>query len=595
VRAAAARRAVVVAALIVSGVPAAASAVPVAKAANNRYSATVLRRSVRVSWTTQAGPRAFRARSLVMRRDGVVVARLSTRARQFDDAAVRVGETHTYALSLLGTQRHRRAEVTAFSLSVRVPAYLAGAANRDITPTGVVNVGGNGLGDGRLLPDAVVSRGGMAAAKNERIRSRAFVIDDGRQAIAIASIETQGMFAAYENGPFGLVDMAARVAARNPRLPANHILIAADHTHSGPDTLGAWGGVPNAYLQLVADRTVEAVEQAYRDREFADIRVGSSDASDLIYNQSCSEALNQSKDAVYPGPDLCGTPGKDGALRVVQAVAPSRGPVVTMVGFAAHATAGGASGLHGDWPQFISDAMAARYGGFGQAMEGAVGSVQPCRPACAFTRPANPGYTVADRKTAIVRNYMAHVDDALAHARAVTGPVGAAQAFIREPVVGVPVLALFVGGGLVGAHLMRAHEPPWAVGATVRTVTAALRVGGVLFAGYPGEGYHAIGEGIRAAVSGEQEVIPLGLANDQLGYLISPARYFPLIAAEVAVNDNVLFNVSPTIGDHVMCSDIALAAAIGFAVTAPPDCVPYAAIDAIGDPVAGVPVGAPAI
>ena len=35
----------------------------------------------------------------------------------------------------------------------------------------------------------------------------------------------------------------------------------------------------------------------------------------------------------------------------------------------------------------------------------------------------------------------------------------------------------------------------------------------------------------------------LGLANDQLGYLISPAAYVPIIAAQVPVNDNIIFNV----------------------------------------------------
>jgi hypothetical protein len=113
----------------------------------------------------------------------------------------------------------------------------------------------------------------------------------------------------------------------------------------------------------------------------------------------------------------------------------------------------------------------------------------------------------------------------------------------------------------------------------------------VLFSGTPGEGFPAIGTGVRAAVRDEQEVIQLGLANDQLGYLIAPLRYVPIIAAEVPVNDNIIFNVSPTIGDHVMCSDIALALKIGFSGASPAPCAPYDAADAAGDPVGQVPVG----
>jgi hypothetical protein len=113
----------------------------------------------------------------------------------------------------------------------------------------------------------------------------------------------------------------------------------------------------------------------------------------------------------------------------------------------------------------------------------------------------------------------------------------------------------------------------------------------VLFSGTPGEGFNAIGAGVRDAVSDEQEVIQLGLANDQLGYLIAPISYVPIIAAEVPVNDNIIFNVSPTIGDHVMCSDISLALEIGFTGSSPAGCTPYDAADSAGDPVSQVPVG----
>lgn len=471
------------------------------------------------------------------------------------------------------------------------PAYRVGAATQDITPQGIVNLGGFGLGDGRLLPEQVAGRGGRGQATAERIRSRALVFDDGTRAVAIADIETQGMFAAYEDGPYGLRAMAEQVARDIPGLPVERILIASDHSHSAPDTIGAWGGVSKEYLTYIRDQTVLAIEQAYRSRRPADLRVGTSDASDLIYNQSCSEALNQSKEPAYPGPDLCATPGKDGLFRVLQAAEPGGGVIATFAAYAAHATAGGGDGLHGDWPQFLSDAMAARFGGVGLAMEGANGGTQPCRSACSFTKPSNPGYDVKDRKTAIVTNYMAHVTGALAASEPVSGPVDGKQALIREPIVGPAVTALFAAGDTIGARLLRSRQNPWTVGPTVGTIASALRVGGVVVAGTPGEGFPAIGDRVRDTVSGEQQVIQLGLANDQLGYLIAPARYVPIIAAEVPVNDNIIFNVSPTIGDHVACADAALALSLGFKGSSAPDCAPYVAQDGLGDPVAKLPVG----
>jgi hypothetical protein len=233
--------------------------------------------------------------------------------------------------------------------------------------------------------------------------------------------------------------------------------------------------------------------------------------------------------------------------------------------YAAHATAGGGNGLHGDWPQFLSDEMSARFGGVGLAMEGANGGTQPCRAACAFTKPTNPGYNIGDRKTAIVTNYMAHVEASLANAAPVRGPVRAAQGTIREPITGPAVLALFTLGHHTGTKLLRSHENPWVVGDTIRTVTSALRVGGVLVSGTPGEGFPAIGNGVRDAVSDEQMVIQLGLANDQLGYLIAPYEAYPEPVKRTFFNqrgdevspldnDNYFFNVSHTLGERVTCS-----------------------------------------
>jgi len=186
---------------------------------------------------------------------------------------------------------------------------------------------------------------------------------------------------------------------------------------------------------------------------------------------------------------------------------------------------------------------------------------------------------------------MAHVERALVQPEEVDGPVKATKRFIREPIVGPAVAVLFAAGSYDGARLLRSRENPWVVGNTVRTVASALRVGNVLFAGTPGEGFPAIGDGIRDALGDEQQVIQLGLANDQLGYLIAPVNYVPIIAAEAPVNDNIIFNVSPTIGDHVMCSDISLALKLGFPGSSPATCAPYDAADAAGDPVASVPVG----
>lgn len=545
--------------------------------------AAVEGRSVGLDWTSVDGDR-----DLQVLRDGAVVATLPAGSTSYDDASVRPGQTYGYRVA---TAKPGRVKGEPVVVPVTLPAYLVGAANTDITPAGKVNLGGFGVGDGSVLPQGLVGRGGQAASQGERVRARAMVVDDGTTAIAIANLELTGHFAAYQHGEWGLEDMAARIAAANPRLPLTNVLLASNHTHAGPDTLGVWGGPTPEYLDLVRDRVVEAVLEAYEKRQFASLRAGQSDASDLIYNQSCSEALNQGKQPTYAGPEICATPGKDGMFRVVQATAPSGQKVLTWATYAAHATAGGASGLHGDWPAFLSDGMAAEFGGEGLAMVGALGGTQPCRPSCAFTKKDNPGYDIGDRRTAVMANYTRHVRLALASAAEVSGPVAAQRGYIREPITGPVMTALFAGGKRLGINLLRSTEPPWVNAQTLRTVVGAMRIGGLAVVGTPGEGYPRIGDDVRAALRDEQMVIQLGQAGDTLGYLIAPAEYYPVIAAQAAVNNNALLNVSPTIGDHVACADTRLALALGFTGQASPECLAVDVFDGAGDPIAAVPVG----
>lgn len=468
--------------------------------------------------------------------------------------------------------------------------YLVGAADADITPNGVINIGGFGLGDGTVLPNEAVGRGSTGGPEGERIKVRALVVDDRTTAVAIASIETQGYFASYADGPFGLDEIMARVAEQVPRLKVENQIVAADHTHSGPDTIGAWGGVSPEYFASIRDQAVTAIVDAYNARRPATLVAGHSDAADLIYNQSCPEALNQSEEPTYNGPNVCPTEGKDVPFRVLQARGVDGKPFVTYMTYAAHATAGGGQGVHGDWPQFLSEAMAERYGGVGIAMSGANGRTQPCRPRCSFTDPNQKGYEIEDRRAAYTQMYMNHVEDSVTTATPVSGPVRGAKGFIREVITGPAVLALFEGGSQIGAKLLRDREPPYLSGSVVGTRTSALRIGGVLVTGTPGEPFPEIAKGIAAAVEGEQEHFTLALAGDQLGYLISPAASYPIIAAEIAINDNAIFNVSATIGDHVMCSDIGLSLSLGFEGTSPPMCALYDAADVAGEAFGGLGV-----
>lgn len=481
--------------------------------------------------------------------------------------------------------------------------YLVGAAVREIHPAAPgsplaadtpIRKGGSGLGNGSVIPPAVVGPGGLSRFEGERIAARAIVIERDGTAIAMATVETQGMFAAYQRGIPGLRDIALMVQTETGgALPADNIVISNDHTHSGPDMIGAWGFVPDEYARFIAAQTRDAIVEAWRARRSATIVAGADWTPDLIYNMTCTEALNQDATATYPN-TIC-TPTqehKDSWLRILQARAADTGDVITTVmAYAAHATLGGGRGLHGDWPQFMSDRLTAEYGGIGIAFEGAVGRTQPCRPVCSYTDRSTPGYPTPgiDRKTAYTNMLAYHVHRALLGAPAVEGGVRAHKAFIRHPVTNPALLALTQQGAVAGAPIARSLDAPWTVGNTVRTPVSVLKVGNLLINGLPGEAYPNIPAGIQEATNvPAQRQWTLGLADDQLGYLIAPVEAYGAIAAQSGVNDNAFFNIDAGIGDHVMCAAIRSAGEIGFpTVRVDPHCPAWDAFDTPGDPIGG--------
>lgn len=462
---------------------------------------------------------------------------------------------------------------------------LVGAAKRDMSPAGDVYKGGFGLGNGSFFPEQLVDPADKARTEGERLYARAFVVDNGDDALAFVITENIGMFAKYVQGP-GLIDIARSIeVATGGGIEAEHVIAAGNHSHSGPDTLGAWGGVPPEYLQQIHDAAVGAVVDAYNARTPSVLYVGTADGRrtfegsqgtyDLIDNQVCLETADNS----FEGGDNVCVPRQesvDHLVRVLQAReiygnghSQRLGDVVaTFITYAAHPTLGGAGGLHGDWPEYTAAAAEDLFGGVAVAWPGAIGRVQPER-----------GWK--DRKRDFSGNLLSMVGDALASARPLTdGTVDAEKTLIRTEVTNPVLFALLNHGESVGAPLMRSKEAPWSVGNTVQTIVSSARIGDVAFLGVPGEAYPQIALGAAEAIQGEATLFTLGLADDMLGYLISHTEDYPALAAITPVNDNALFNVSPRIGDHVMCSGIRVAATVGFDTALNPRCLPYDAEDA---------------
>ena len=443
-------------------------------------------------------------------------------------------------------------------------AYEVGTATRAINPTqdeiagNRVFLGGYGISG---LPGVGRSATGVLG---EGASTRAFVISDGDGGeLAVANIEVQGWFVATKDGPYGLVDMRHAIEkATGGELDAEEVVIQSDHSHGGMDAMGIWGGIPDSVRRRIFERTVAAVVQAWETRrEAAQVVYGRADGADLLSNQYSDDPDNQTM---------------DNELRVLQARDAEGQPFATFMNFSAHTTVLGSSNtkITGDWVQRVNPLLEQAVGGEVVTAVGTLGRSQPADRGC------QDDLVIGDeaRSLCALDEYagrvVARAQQAIAGATPLTGdPVVESRTYlIQDMATNAVLLSLLAAGDAVQAGANRSIAPPWLTGNVLGTVSGVARIGNVLVASMPGEAYPQIPQTVRDLVGPEHPLMTLGLANDQLGYLIAPfpdsyaepiCRTFfgecpdtlpdGLIPDPIA-NDNYAFNVSHTMGERVICS-----------------------------------------
>ena len=436
--------------------------------------------------------------------------------------------------------------------------YRVGVAARSINPDangkfagGAVNLGGYGIGGPPLFP-------GRAATGilGDGLHVRAFTVTaDTGGALAIADIETQGWFAATKDGPYGIIDMRRQVEQRTGgALKASEVVIQSDHSHSGPDTMGVWGGVPVAYRKMIAERTVDAILEAFATRRAGALFYGTAPGRDLLSNQFDYDKENEVVDS---------------DVRVLQARTLSGRPFATLLDFSAHATVLGSENtkVSGDWVQTANPQLAERFGGEPMTVVGTLGRTQPADRGCP-TVPAPPKGPARDLCSigAYSERIVARAEDAAIAAKPLGGrPTVAARSYLVHDLATTALIIGFnVLGDPIGVGLNRSLASPWLSATVLGTVTASARIGDVLLSSMPGEAYPQIALEVARLVPARGHMTA-GLANDTLGYLIAPYRAYPEPIRRSFFNergdqispldnDNYFFNVSHTMGERVTCS-----------------------------------------
>lgn len=359
----------------------------------------------------------------------------------------------------------------------------AGAAWLDVTPRQSVWMAGFGFLK-------------ASAAVHDPLGARAIALRRGDVTVVIVGVDALGLH-------LHTVERARRrLAAWHPEAT---LLVAATHTHAGPDTLGLWGlpplisGIEAEVLDGVVDGVVGAALAAIADLAPARATWGQVQAPPhgVSRNRRDPELIDRTVTALgFDRPD--GT------------------PVATLVQFACHPESLGSANrvLSADFPAALYRTVSAARGGAPTVfLNGALGGM-------VTTDEEDETFAEADRiGRAVGELALAALADGTPFPAAV--PLGVSRRRQAIPVENwrYRLADLF---GVFGGR-------PFADGYTDSEVTA-LRLGPLTLATLPGEPLPRVGFELQADMPGEVRLV-VGLGNDELGYLIHEddwaARRYP--------------------------------------------------------------------
>lgn len=140
--------------------------------------------------------------------------------------------------------------------------FLIGVDVTDVSPD-AAQIGKNDIYMGAY--GAPYSRG-AAKGVHDKIYARSFAYEAAGGAVIMAIVDLPGM------GNQNTRALRKQVAALTG-LAEDQVLVGSTHTHSAPDLMGLWGGVPKAYREQLLDRTAQSMAAAWDKRVPAELRV----------------------------------------------------------------------------------------------------------------------------------------------------------------------------------------------------------------------------------------------------------------------------------------------------------------------------------
>ena len=375
---------------------------------------------------------------------------------------------------------------------------------------------------------------------------RSIAMSDGEDVLVLTLLDGVYWEAKYNSlcDGCGFFDLQ-QWAANEFGVPADSFMFASTHSHTAPDFIGGWGGVPRWYMNQVTDSFKASVTAAMESLRPAILETGETivrarNAERRDFYRSAEEdsfAWFRLIDAAdQPRPEVCTTPtptpdpgnngngngngyGNEGRepdpdpTPVCDPGSPGKA-IATVGAYAAHpVTADADSGVaDADFPAVFAAEVEQAYGGIGAFFQTGLGNMSPRgdkvemgRDLAGYVGPMGSGTVVAE---ADVRVKQAHWNQPVTNS--VLGALGVAGFFDRT----FNQTPAEVRAGKSAERPCTSASP-----ISVRTAVTAAKVGSLWITGGPGELFSNLTNTIKERNPGGV-TMPLGLVNDGLGYII---------------------------------------------------------------------------
>ncbi|MCS7209101.1 MAG: neutral/alkaline non-lysosomal ceramidase N-terminal domain-containing protein [Fimbriimonadales bacterium] len=353
----------------------------------------------------------------------------------------------------------------------------------------------------KLTPNKQVFLAGYAPNRpntggvHDDIWARALVVQAGQERLAIVVCDLLGL----------LRDDVQRIRQRVKSVPPNRVMVLCTHVHSAPDTIGLWGPTPtqsgrdNEYMNFVIETVARTVDEAASKLQPATVGFAKTNIEGVAYNYRIEKIL-------------------DTEAAVMQFRSKADGKVIaTLTNFACHPEVLNNDQLTADFCHWYYQTVESKVGGVALFANGALGGMISPASDPNSTAPKGRDWARAERFGTTIANKAL---EAIEKARfSDTASLEHQEATFTVPLENERFKSALAAGIIP-------QGPSFADG-KITTESHLIRLGDAIMFTMPGEVQPNIGILLKRLLAPYGDPVFLfGLANDELGYILSLEDYY---------------------------------------------------------------------